>query len=342
MPERPGSRWNSGRLAEIGARVMVRRHLRDGETSHLYTDVLGHVVGLDPALVVRREDGAEVTIPDDDIAVLKVLPARTVRARDIREREYACALGWACTERELVDGWLCRTGDDWSYRRDSAVPVLPWASAAELDGVRDWYAERGLPLRIAATDRLVDLDRLRLDGAPVSPERLEIGRELHLCTGDSHELARVDPEPGTAVELVNSPADDWLALYHGTAGLDPARVRPAMLATAALVDGEPAPGGEVVFARLDLDGALAAISRGTVTAGPDGVPRLGVSCVETSPDRRRRGLAEVLTGALARWGLERGAEEAYLHVFDDNAGGRALWGKIGLVPHHGSRYVTIR
>ena len=91
------SRWNAGREVTPGARVVVRRHLAPGETSHLYTDVIGHVTALDPELVVRRESGEEIRIPDADIAVLKVIPPRPVRARDIRAREYAGALAWPGT-----------------------------------------------------------------------------------------------------------------------------------------------------------------------------------------------------------------------------------------------------
>ncbi|MDV8001617.1 GNAT family N-acetyltransferase [Rhodococcus sp. IEGM 1408] len=365
------SRWNAGRQVEVGQRVVVRRHLTPGEASHLYTDVIGHVEALEPDLVVRRESGEELLIPDADIAVLKVLPPRPVRARDVRAREFAGALAWPGAEFEVVDGWFCRAGDDWSYRGNSAVPVLPWASCQDLDRVRDWYAARGLPLRLVAVDRLVNADRMMLDGAPVDPVRVHADRDLFLCTADSRELlasveAAVPTEVRPAVVLADSPDDDWLALYHATAGLDPDRVRPAMLATAGLgsVDsgsagsgsagsgsagsgsagsgsGEPGAGGHVVFARVEDDGELAAIARGAVTAGPDGAPRIAVSCVETADSHRRRGLAEVVTGALVEWGLGLGAEECHLHVFADNTAGRGLWAKLGLAPHHSLRHLVV-
>jgi GNAT superfamily N-acetyltransferase len=345
------SRWNAGRRVEVGERVVVRRHLEAGQSSHLYTDVIGHVTELEPELVVRRQSGEEVRIPDADIAVLKVLPARPVRARDIREHEYAGALAWPGTEYELVDGWFCRAGDDWSYRGDSAVPVLPWASCTELDGVREWYADRGLPLRLVAVDRLVDAGRMMLDGEPVDPARVSADRELLLCTADSRELlAAVDAEVPTVsrseVVLADYPDDDGLALYHATAGLDPDRVRPAMLATAGLIgegpdSGEPGPGGHVVFARYVEGGELAAIARGAVTSGPDGTPRIAVSSVQTADAHRRRGLAEVVTGALVEWGLSLGAQECHLHVFADNVAGRGLWAKLGLAPHHSLRHLVV-
>ena len=345
------SRWNAGREVAVGTRVVVRRHLAPGETSHLYTDVIGHVVALDPELVVRRESGEEVAIGDADIAVLKVIPPRPVRARDIRAHEYAGALAWPGTEYEMVDGWFCRAGDDWSYRRDSAVPVLPWADCADLDGVRDWYAARGLPLRIVDVDRLVKPEQLMLDGQPVDLTRIHTDRELLLCTADSQELldlvdAAFPADTRPAVMLAENPDDDWLELYHATADLNPERVRPAMLATAGLLTdgpdaGDPGPGGDVVFARLEDSGNLAAIARGAVTTGPDGTSRVAVSCVQTADAHRRRGLAEIVTGSLVKWGLGLGATECHLHVFADNTAGRGLWAKLGFEPHHLLRHLVV-
>ena len=335
------SRWNAGRRVEVGERVVVRRHLEPGHTSHLYTDVIGHVVELEPELVVRRESGEQVRVPHADIAVLKVLPARPVRNRDIRELEYTGALAWPGTEFELVDGWFCRAGDDWSYRGDSAVPVLPWASCEDVDGVRDWYAARGLPLRLVAVDRLVDAGRLLLDGAPVDPARVSVEGDLHLCTSDSRELVAAVDDQRRDVHLSDVPDDDWVRLYHATAGLSPDRVRPAMLSTAALTSGEPGPGGQVAFARYEEAGELAAIARGAITAGPGGTARVAVSCVETASDQRRKGLAEVVTRALVEWGLEQGVEQCHLHVFDANTAGQGLWSKLGFIEHHTLRHLRV-
>lgn len=240
---------------------------------------------------------------------------------------------------------------------------------------------------------------MKLDGAPVDPARVSMDRELLLYTASCQELldgvdamtggdssvsdgeatgAGVGSAAGGSlggsrhdVVLTDSPDDDWLALYHATADLDPGRVRPAMLATAGLVDGDPqarntsttvtttpttstdasnsagtaagAVRGAVVFARYEdpTSGELAAIARGAVTTGPGGVPRVAVSCVETADGYRRRGLAEVVTGALVDWGMGFGAQECHLHVFADNTAGRGLWSKLGLMPHHSLRHLVV-
>ena len=96
-----------------------------------------------------------------------------------------------------------------------------------------------------------------------------------------------------------------------------------------------------MFARLEEGGELAAIARGAVATGPDGLPRIAVSCVQTADAHRRRGLAEIVTGSLVQWGLGLGATECHLHVFADNSAGRGLWSKLGLQPHHSLRHLVV-
>src|SRR5699024_4737780 len=85
---------------------------------------------------------------------------------------------------------------------DSAVPVFPWASCEDLDGVRDWYAARGLPLRLVDVERLVDSSRMALDGVPVDPARVRADRDLLLCTADCRELL-------AAADIQVPTADRW-------------------------------------------------------------------------------------------------------------------------------------
>src|SRR5699024_12595528 len=108
--------------------------------------------------------------------------------------------------------------------------------------------------------------------------------------------------------MADRPDDDWRERNHATTDLAPAPVRPAVLSTAGLVDGEPDAGGRVVFAHLEDRGQLTAIARGAVTSGPSGAPRVAVSCVQTADGHRRRGLAEIVTAALVEWGLGLGAQ----------------------------------
>lgn len=346
------SRWNAGRTVRLGARVMVRRHLRGGETSHLYTDVLGEIVGLDP-LRVQPKSGAAVEIPDADIEVLKVLPPRPVLVRDIRSLTWAAARGWPGTETEMVGGWMCRAGDSWSYRHGAAVPAEPWALDTDLAEVAEWYAARDLPAWVELPRRLVAADQLLLDGSRMTPDLASSmeaagSGELEVRTADLSALvpglspaaaqAAAAPAlpPGAHIELTDTPSDDFLAAYHGTSRFSRELVAPTL---AAHTDG-------VRFAHLLIDGELAAIARGSLSSAgsaPAGSApaTLGISCVETTPAFRRRGLARDVVFALAEWAAAEGAQTAHLHVFRRNTAGLALWSELGFVEHHRTIHAPI-
>ena len=341
------SRWNAGRELRVGARVMVRRHLREGETSHLYTDVLGEVTALEP-LRVRPKSGGEVTIAAEDIAVLKVLPPRPVLVRDIRTLTWAAARGWPGTETEIVGGWMCRAGDSWSYRHGAAVPVHPWAADTDLREVAEWYAARGLPAWVELPRRLVSSDQLFLDGSRLTPDAAGAmeaagSGELEVRTAALDALVPAESSgftagtagaalpPGASIELTDSPSDGFLAAYHGTAKFSRELVAPTL---AAHTDG-------VRFAHLLIDGELAAIARGSLSAADSGPATLGISCVETTPAFRRRGLARDVVAALAEWARAEGASTAHLHVFRHNTAGLALWSELDFVEHHRTMHAPI-
>ncbi|MCV7170236.1 GNAT family N-acetyltransferase, partial [Mycobacterium manitobense] len=86
----------------------------------------------------------------------------------------------------------------------------------------------------------------------------------------------------------------------------------------------------------------AAVGRAAVTSAPDGTRWLGMSAVRVADDRRRRGHARTLCGALLDWGAARGATRAYVQVVVDNAGAAALYESMGFVTQHRQRYVDAR
>lgn len=84
------------------------------------------------------------------------------------------------------------------------------------------------------------------------------------------------------------------------------------------------------------DGArTVACARGTSVGG--GWAR--VTAVEVDPAYRRRGLARVLLGAVARWAWSRGALSTYLQTAETNTTAQALYLSAGFVPHHRYDYV---
>ncbi|MFD1150821.1 GNAT family N-acetyltransferase, partial [Saccharothrix hoggarensis] len=65
---------------------------------------------------------------------------------------------------------------------------------------------------------------------------------------------------------------------------------------------------------------------------------LHVARLAVRPDARRLGLARRLMGALATWGLERGATTCALQVAEHNTAAITLYRSLGCAEHHRYRY----
>lgn len=287
----------------VGARVSIRYRLPAGSSPPM-TDVIGHVQALDP-VVLRTKSGELVSISPADVIAVRELSDRPVRASEIRALEHAAALAWPGTEQHWHDGWFLRAGGGYTSRANSAVPLDVSATIAGLDGVIDWYRERGLDPWLALPDRLV----------PVRTAGIKHTRVMVT------DLAHANPEG--AVTFQDRPDDDWLTRYE--------RDVPVPVLT-AVVDGE------LVFASIPGT----AVGRGAVTSAPDGTRWLGISAVHVTAGLRRRGHARSLCRALLGWGAEQGASRAYVQVLEDNAAAIALYSGLGFVLHHHHRYVDAR
>ncbi|TRW82756.1 GNAT family N-acetyltransferase [Mycolicibacterium sp. 018/SC-01/001] len=288
-------------LPPLGARVSLRYRLPTDE-ARPFTDVVGHVEQVEPAVAVRTRHGEVVTIRPGDVVAVRVVPEQPVRAGAIRNLEHAAALAWPGTEQRWHDGWFLRFGGGATRRANSAVPLL-FTSHAEIAAVAEQYAARGLPALISAPDRLFRIP----GGVPTDAENL---------------VMTTDIGPGGPADagLTAEPDDRWLTLYERD-------VPPAVLT--AVVDGE------VGFGTL----AGAAVGRVAITEAPDGTRWAGVSAVHVVKSARRQGLARRLCEDLLGWAGARGATRAYVQVVSDNDGARRLYEQMGFTLHHRSRYV---
>lgn len=287
----------------VGARVSIRYRLPAGSQAPM-TDVIGHVQCVDP-VVVRTKSGEVVSIDPADVVAVRELSDVPVRASEIRALEHAAALAWPGTEQHWHEGWLLRAGGGYTSRANSAVPLDFSATIAGIDGVIDWYAQRGLQPWLALPDRLL----------PVRTAGIKNTRVMVTELAQANTVA--------AVTFQDYPDAAWLASYE--------RDVPAEVLT-AVVDGE------VVFATT----AGAAVGRGAVTSAPDGTRWLGISAVHVTEGHRRRGHARRLCQALLGWGVQRGATRAYVQVLEENTSAIALYGGLGFVLHHHHRYVDAR
>jgi N-acetylglutamate synthase len=99
----------------------------------------------------------------------------------------------------------------------------------------------------------------------------------------------------------------------------------------AVVVNDDGPRVDVV--RL-VDGVEVGSGRGALDEGWFAVHALSVE-----PSYRRQGHARALLAALLRWGADRDAVIAWLHVETDNAAALALYDALGFTTHHSCRYL---
>jgi N-acetylglutamate synthase len=227
---------------------------------------------------------------------------------------------WPARERARLGGWRLNASSGRSMRINACWPLdAPGRDPeAALDAVEAWFAARGLPPRFKLTDGMVAPDDL--------PERLA-ARRYAPCKETVVMLGPTGGESDPDIRLTAAPDATFEAVFTATAG-DPEDGRERLDALGRI----PAPAR---FARLDIDGAPAAIGASAVGGG-----FAGVFGMRTAPDHRRKGLARrVLRGLLAEAGA-LGAERAWLQVEADNASAIALYADEGFAPAYRYRYWT--
>lgn len=223
---------------------------------------------------------------------------------------------WPARERDRLGGWRLNASSGRSMRINACWPLGPPDRDAEaaLDAVEAWYAARGLPPRFKLTDGLVEdlAERLAVRGYAPAKETLVM-------------LGPTGGQGDTAIRIAASPDAAFEAVFTATAG-DPQDGRERIKALARI----PAPAR---FARLDVDGAPAAIGASAVGGG-----YAGIFGMRTAPDHRRKGLARRVLRALLAEAAVLGAPRAWLQVEADNAPAVALYAHEGFEAAYAYRY----
>ncbi|MET9133171.1 GNAT family N-acetyltransferase [Streptomyces antibioticus] len=316
--------------ADVGKRVSVRRLTDPGVTEGKFTDTVGVLTSWDDGvLVITRKSGDSVRIDASSLVAGKVVPPAPARRRgpaaSFEELSRIAARAWRPVESERLGDWELRAASGFTRRANSVLPLgdpgLP--PAAALDAVRRWYAARGLPAYAQTatgaegTQELLCGELERRGWVREVTAELWIGALAPLADAAAPDAdASVSSAP--PVVLARSADEAWLSRYQ----------RKGVSEVALKVLGS---GPSVWFATVPgaSGEAPAAIGRCVV----DG-RWAGFAAVEVDPAQRRRGLATTVMAALARRALDEGASAAWLQVEADNAGARALYGRLGLAAHH--------
>jgi ribosomal protein S18 acetylase RimI-like enzyme len=225
---------------------------------------------------------------------------------------------WPARERATLGGWRLNATSGHSMRINACWPLgAPDRDAeAAIDATESWLRARGLPPRFKLTDGAF---------APADLEQMLTARGYGPC---KETVVMLGPTGGPAqgrVGVAAQPDDAFEAVFTATAG-DPEDGR-ERLETLRRIP-EPAR-----FARLDVDGAPAAIGASAISSG-----FAGIFGMRTAPAHRRQGLARLVLRALLAEAATLGADRAWLQVEADNAPAIALYADEGFEPAYRYRY----
>ncbi len=221
---------------------------------------------------------------------------------------------WPARERERLGGWRLNASSGHSMRINACWPLgAPDRDPeAAIEAVEAWFSARGLPPRFKLTDGVVAPADLAARGYGGGKETLVMAGGT---TGEG------DP----SVRLLSTPDATFEAVFTASAG-DPEDGRERIEALGRM----PPP---ACFAKLDIDGAPAAIGVAALGGG-----FAGVFGMRTVPAHRRKGLARRVLRALLAEARQRGVERAWLQVEADNAPAIALYADEGFEPAYRYHY----
>lgn len=201
----------------VGDRVVARRRI-PGANVH-WTDVIGHVIGVDP-LVVRPQsvggmpsDAEEIVIPDDQLEVIKILSPRTIRNSDIRAVEVATAKAFPGLVNEWHDGWLLRAGDGIAERSNSASPLGPSVGfePVPMEDISRFYARHDLPVKLHIPERIGRPAQKVIDA---DPQKWVMGPEILVMTKSLDHVESHELPGGLEFSVDKQPDQEWLGMYH--------------------------------------------------------------------------------------------------------------------------------
>jgi ribosomal protein S18 acetylase RimI-like enzyme len=225
---------------------------------------------------------------------------------------------WPARERERLGGWRLNASSGHSMRINACWPLTaPDRDTDEaVAAVEAWYAARRLPPRFKLTDGVF---------TPADLAQRLAARGYHASKDTLVMAGPARGEGDLSVRISSTPDSTFEAVFTASAG-DPEDGRERIEALGRI----PAP---ACFARLDVDGAPAAIGVAALGGG-----FAGVFGMRTVPTHRRKGLARRVLRALLAEARQRGAERAWLQVEADNAAAIALYADEGFEPAYRYRY----
>jgi GNAT superfamily N-acetyltransferase len=241
----------------------------------------------------------------------------------IADLELAAAEIWRAPDEGRLGEWQLRAAGGFTSRANSVLPIgdpgLPLPEA--IDQVVGWYEARDLPAQVTIAyppDRPQDDPN---DGFLAGLGWRTRGGALVMTAPVDGVIGPDETAPvelTASVEVAGEPDDDWLACYRWNEKVPPP-VAGQVLRSAPWQ----------AFGSIRSAGQTIAIGRVAIARG-----WAGLTAIRVDPQHRRRGLAQLMTAALAQTAASRGAGGLYLQVEAGNAAARALYERMGFTNHH--------
>jgi N-acetylglutamate synthase len=242
--------------------------------------------------------------------------------------EALAARAWPAEVCESLDGWLLRFNHGVTRRANSVLPIADGGELPldrKLEAVERFYRQRGVTPRFQISPAVEppELDRVLEERGYTSHARTCVQ------TAPTQRVLAVDAG-GHRVSISPAPCQEWLLAYREVESADAggAAVRHAIIERI-----EP----PTAYARLDLDGQVAAIGLTVAEAEWSGLFAIG-----TRAGFRRRGCAAAIMRSLAEWSEQRGAAQLYLQVMEGNTPALALYAGLGFETLYHYHYREMR
>ena len=242
-----------------------------------------------------------------------------MRINIIRHLEDLAARAWPPADIQVLDGWHLRYTAGMSYRSNSVLPRSSSTSDYRLNEqmrlAEEYYGSRGLAptFRVSPAAQPPELDAIL---AERGYERVAEGSVL--IARVNSVLARVGCASGFVAVVDDKPECGWLTSFCVAEGIGKHEAE-ALRAVLGRVSGR------LGFAVASIDESRVATALGVLEG-----EWMGLFCVATRPDFRRRGAARVVLAAVSAWGKDLGAKHLYLQVAEANVGARRLYDQAGM------------
>lgn len=268
--------------------------------------------------------------------------------------EELAANAWPARVTQTVNGWRLRYTDGVTRRANSVWPNLraPHSSQthADLDEqlatVENFYAKHNLPSRfqICPAAQPADLaqqltNRGYTNDATTNVQTASIATILAKLNQE-----KIEEDLGIKATINQHITHAWFESYCQSESVvgNAIDVRRGIMQRIAPVTGFAHISGSHHLAQDNLaqhnrsqDDTPAALGLGVVERG-----WLGIFCMTTKPEYRRKGYAKALLHALVKWAHEQGASNAYLQVMEVNTPATKLYQRLGFETVYQYYYAT--